>query len=140
MIDIKLTSRPRLVVPGLAPDQMRRVGELSHAEESARIARGLNASDEPAKPLAPRYAAEKKRAGRTPVRDLRFTGEMLNSRRVTEAGQNAVTVSFDDERQVAKAARNEQIEPMLGISPASAEKIDGSLRDEFAQSVRRADA
>jgi hypothetical protein len=138
MISINRTSRPRLQVPGFSPEQMRDIADFSRAAEVDRISQGLNVNDEPAKPLQSGYSLQKRKAGARPVRDLRLTGAMLESRRVIESGENTATVAFDDEAQAAKAARNEAIEPMLGISPASAPAINEYVRREFAESVKRA--
>ena len=137
MISIKETGRPRVDVPGFSSAQMGQIGQLSLDEEQARLAQAVNVQDQPSRPLKPSYALQKEKAGLHPVRDLRFTGEMLTARQVSQAEDNSVTIGFADPLQEKKAQRNEQIEPMLGVSPANKSVLDEHVQATFSDNVKK---
>lgn len=137
MISIRETGRPHLEVPGFSSEKMGHIGQLGLDEEQARLAQAVNVQDQPSRPLTPRYVLQKEKAGLPPVRDLRFSGEMLAARHVTESAGNSATVGFSDPLQEIKAQRNEQIEPMLGVSPANKQVLDEHIQATFSDNVRK---
>jgi len=137
MIRIKETGRPRIEIPRFSQEQMHEIGQFSVDGELQRLGHGINAQDQPSRPLKPSYAKQKEKAGAQPVRDLRLTGAMLTARQVTEVSDNTVTVGFTDPLQEAKAAHNEQIEPMLGVSPENKRQLDEYVHETFRANVRK---
>jgi hypothetical protein len=128
---VRITDRPQLAVPDFSQSEMQTFARTAIAEEYNRTARGINADDLPARPLGAKYAKLKQARGREPIRDLRLTGAMMASRGILESGPNAVAVGFADPRSYLKAAVNEALEPMLGISPHDEQIVDALIHRVF---------
>ena len=115
---------------------MARIANVAKLAESDRISRGINVADAPAKALSKNYAIGKTRRGLPGIRNLKFSGALLDSRRVTTASDNTSEVAFTDAAQAAKANKNQKIEPMLGLSPGDRRSIQPIVAGEVAQAVR----
>lgn len=104
------------------------IAETAIQAEHDRVIEAVNVFDRPAKPLAHRYATIKKRQGGKPIRDLTLTGDMLRSRTIESVDGNEIKIAFADDREAEKAFKNDQIEPMTGLSPRDEEKVADEFR------------
>ena len=116
---------------------MERLGAIAIEHERERLARGLNANDEPARPLSPKYVKQKQRAGLVAIRNLMLTGQLLASRRITSATDTSVSVEFTDDRDRLKAEQNDRIEQMTGQSPESKAAVLAELRKLYGAKFTR---
>lgn len=124
MFRVNVSHLPILKPRGFDRQQMRQLGQYSIQLERERLTQALTVQDSPAKALDQKYARRKQRAGLAPVRNLIFTGNLLGSRSIIQSDGNMVQIGFSDARFYERAAVNEQIERMLGMSPANRRKLD----------------
>jgi hypothetical protein len=104
--------------------------------ERYRIARGINVNDHPAKPLSAAYEKQKLRAGARPIRDLRLSGLTMSSFGVLEISEGRAVIGFSGAEANKRAAINQTIEPMVGISPNDAQAARREAHLRFAANVR----
>lgn len=83
-------ARVRIVGPRFAADDNIAVIEAGWQSIKRRLARGINADDNPLGPLNQAYARRKIREGARPIRDLRLTGALLD---------REIKVRYADDRQ-----------------------------------------
>lgn len=136
MISIKEIQRALIPVPSFTESDLQDLAHEALGLESARVSLGINAHDQPAKPLSKAYEKSKVKQGGKPIRDLHLTGDMMGARGITEIGEKSVEIGFNDGLQYAKAAHNEQIEPMLGPSPHDKISIDEHAQETLDARVR----
>jgi hypothetical protein len=117
-------------------EQMQETGQAVVDSELDRMSRGINANDQPAKPLNPRYEKRKLNVGASPIRDNRLTGETLASFGVLEAADGFARVGFSSESAEIKAERTQRIEPMVGLSPNDAQAPIKKAHEHFAANVK----
>lgn len=131
-------SKVRFTYSPFTGQQMAEFGESLLGRMNERLDRGINANDQPAAPLKPRYAKFKSRRGRRAVRDLFLTGRSRRSAKVIRANQNKAVIGFVDPvaaRRVSFANRRER---MWGASPADMEFIRSVIAGERPVKVVRA--
>lgn len=117
MIELRVQKSLRLTNPGFSAEDMRAIGAEAVRVEGLRWAAGLDLSDQPARPLAPRYAKRKARFGQRPIRNLRLTGSMAAARQVVGAELNRVQIEFVGAEARRRANENLRRNPMIGLSP-----------------------
>ena len=102
-----------------------------------RIARAVNVTDSPAKPLSMkgrrgnRYFYIKKAKGLTSIRDLFLSGRTMGSLRVVSASNNKVRIGFDNPRASRIAAINQRRDPMFWFSPLDQREIGRIVEEEI---------
>ena len=90
---------------------------------AARIGKGLNVNDAPAKPLKPGrngrrgYPDYKAARGLQPFRDWFWTGRTMRSLKVKSASENRAVIGFVDPNADRMAHVNNLREKQFGISP-----------------------
>ena len=136
MIKISIQKRFTLTVPGLSTDQMRQLAETAIATEGARWARGLNLKDGPAKPLVRWYERHKRHVTNSPIRDLRYTGQMASARQITFVGPNRARVEFVGGPALLKANANQDREPQIGLSPMDRQVVSRLAQQLLTENVR----
>lgn len=94
-----------------------------------RLAKGLTTSDAPAPPLKEKYAKQKKRRGKSGIRDWELSGRTKRSLKVLTAKTNECTISFVDAETNKRAHVNNQLVRQFGLSPSD-ERI---LGEEFGK-------
>jgi len=72
-------ARLKLEGPQIRSKGMLAVLHVGLEGTKARLARGLDQNDQPARPLSTPYARRKRAMGKQPVRDLRLTGDFLDN-------------------------------------------------------------
>lgn len=117
-------------------DQMSDIGQVAVNSELERLSRGVDSNDQPAPPLNPRYEKRKIKAGATPIRDNRLTGEMLASFGVRNADTNSASVGFSSEISEIKAERTQRLAPMIGLSPTDEAAAVKKAEQHFAENVQ----
>ena len=129
----------RFVWRPLSAEQMSVIGNLVVADVQSRMRKGLNASDDPAKPLKPGrngkrgYPDYKIARGLQGIRDWVWRGMTVRSMRVVSAKANEVRIGFDNPQASRIAAINQRREPMLWFSPQNRKRI----RELLSQALNR---
>jgi hypothetical protein len=126
MIDFKVQfTRIKIDATSLRLDdsQRRDLGQFALDTLKRRVSQGLGSNDAPMPALRPRYKALKvRRTGRS-IRDLRFTGNMLENLSVRPSDTGEIVIAFTTESARVKAFQNQQRAPWFGFSPADMRKI-----------------
>lgn len=145
---ITVTQMPDFPDVSFSETQMRALAANAEAQMRARMLRGVNVFDAPAKPLSERYAKQKQRRGRAPIRDWTFTGETMRNMKVLETSSKAAEVGFDWRAAVSgskgrpgpfqKALFQQNREPLFGLSLQDERAVGVSAEAMFAQNVQRA--
>jgi hypothetical protein len=112
---VNITKRVRVRLPWLSTDEQRELGQFAIDTMQRRIRGGIGIDDQPVIPLSEGYARVKSQRGQPPVRNLFFTGAMLNDMTVLETG-SVIRIGFPDPRQALKAGVNQNRAPMIGLS------------------------
>ena len=103
----------RFVYRPLSGEQMATIGNLVIADVQARIHKGLNVGDAPAKALKPGrngkrgYPDYKTARGLQGIRDLVWRGLTMRSIRVISSKANEVRIGFDNPQAARIAAINQ---------------------------------
>jgi hypothetical protein len=124
--------------PGFTPDQMRAFGVGCINEMEGRLARGQNIYDQAAEPLTARYLKAKIKVGASPLRDLRLTGQTLESLAVIDADEKHVKVGFNNADAYKKALFSQNIEPMFGLSPNNEQAVVERVHDVLVENLKSA--
>lgn len=113
--------------------QVRTLAEIVQQGQLERVARGLDANDQPFSPLTEPYRRRKLRKGAQGRRDMRLTGRMLDALTVMEATSDGFTVGVESlERKVTQRAYIRQaIDGWFGLSDENAREFDRGLEDLF---------
>ena len=130
--------------------QLERIAEFGITRIQRRAQAGIGSDDAPMPELSRGYARRKARTGRTALRDLTFTGAMLNNLTVRSVSDSEVRMAITSTIERRKALANERLAPWFGWSPADVTALarfsgqiftqgsTGSLRDQVAnQSLLR---
>ena len=119
----------RYVYRPLSAEQMATIGNLVIADVQARIRKGLNVGDAPAKSLKPGrngkrgYPDYKVARGLQGIRDLTWRGLTMRSIRVISSKANEVRIGFDNPQAARIAAANQNREAMFWFSPNNKKRI-----------------
>lgn len=133
-------SKSRLTLSPFSVEQMIALGQLATTTFRKRIQSGINADDNPTKPLKPGrrgkkgYPEYKTGRGLQPIRDWTWTGHTMRAMGPVSASENSVQIGFTDPRSDRVAHANNQIEKAFGVSPNDREVINKGLADLFNQS------
>ncbi len=114
--------KARFVVGPFGAEQMQIIGEALANSIRSRIARGMNANDDPSKPLKSSgrkggYAGYKARTGLQPIRDWTLTGRTLRALKLKLVSENRGVIGFIDDRSDKVAHVNNLREKAFGVSP-----------------------
>ena len=112
----------------MGPDALAEIGHAFVASQDARLSRGLNVHDQPARPLVSRYAERKRRKGLQAVRDWFYRGRTRRSIKVLSVSPGRIVIGPTD----AQAAT------VLRIRNADERQYGVSLNDKtvIARAVR----
>jgi hypothetical protein len=116
-------TRARWVLGPFTAEDMETIGAVVRDSIAARIGKGLNVEDAPAKPLKPGrnghrgYPDYKAARGLQPFRDWFWTGRTMRSLKVKAASENRVSIGFVDPNADRVAHVNNLREKAFGISP-----------------------
>jgi hypothetical protein len=121
---------------------MAGIGKALADSMRSRIASGIDANDQRAKPLKPGrmrkdgtykrgYPESKTARGLQPLRDWTWTGRTLRSLQVLSVNQNRGIIGFVDAMGDQKAHYNNQIDRMFGISPKDAVALNQAVAAVF---------
>ncbi len=117
-------TRARFVVGLFSSEQMQTIGQAVTDSVAARIRRGMNVEDAPAKPLKPGrdgkrgYPDRKVAHGLQALRDWMWRGKTMRSLKVQSANENRAVVAFVDPEADRIAHFNNKRERQFGMSPA----------------------
>ena len=136
--EIKVPHRPDIKVPGFTTDQMHEIGQRAVEVMKERVAQGVDVLDQPAKPLQPKYAERKRKAGKQPIRDIRFTGNTLGSLQVDEANDTHVHVKIQGATPFRKALFNQNLDPWFGLSDHDDDLVLETAQAIFALNIQEA--
>ena len=115
-------TRARWVLGPFTSEDMLSIGTAVRDSIAQRIGKGLNANDEPAKPLKPGrnghrgYPDYKIAHGLQPLRDWFWTGRTMRSLKVKNANENRAVIGFVDPKADLVAHVNNLREKAFGIS------------------------
>lgn len=145
---ISMTKVPEFPDVSFTEQQMRTLAGDVQEQMRARILRGVNLSDAPAKPLSERYAKRKQRRGRAPIRDWTFTGDTMRNLKIMETSKKSTEVGFDWRAAVSggkgrpgpfqKALFQQNREPMFGLSPQNEQAVGRKVAEIFESNVKGA--
>jgi len=140
-------SRARFVLGPFAAEDMLSIGNVLRDSIAARIGRGLNVNDAPAKALKPGrngwrgYPDYKRARGLQPIRDWSWTGRTMRSLKVKSANENQAVVGFVDPTGDRIAHVNNLREKQFGVSPKDRSALNAAvlavLRQAGVVRVRR---
>jgi hypothetical protein len=137
---VKKIEKARFVALNFTGDRMAAIALPVVKSVQDRIYAGLNASDQPAKPLKPGYAKQKVRKHRRPVRDLTLTGTMMRAMAVLSATNGQAVIGFLDARSNQKAYVNNSIELQFAMSPRNDAEFLKQVQSRPIIGTRRGDA
>jgi hypothetical protein len=121
--EIKVTHEPNVQVPGFTREQMEQIGQFAASVMKERVAEQVDVLDRPAPPLRPKYRRQKERKGLPPVRDLRYTGDMLAAMQILESSDAHVKIGLKGTKSYRKGLFNQNIDPWFGVSTTDDTKI-----------------
>lgn len=127
-------TKAQFVVSPFTPQQMIEFANALLADVNARLGRGENVYDQPAKPLSERYAKWKARKYPPAVRNLKLTGRTRRGAKVVSASENRVVIGFTDPVAEQRVERNQRRERQWGVSPANLRHIGSVI--SLARAVR----
>ena len=116
-------TRVRWVLGPFTAEDMQTIGNVVRDSIAARIGKGLNVEDAPARPLKPGrngrrgYPDYKAARGLQPFRDWFWTGRTMRSLKVKAVSENRVTIGFVDPNADRIAHVNNLREKQFGVSP-----------------------
>lgn len=116
-------TRARWVLGPFTSEDMLSIGTAVRDSIAQRIGKGLNANDQPAKPLKPGrnghrgYPDYKIAHGLQPLRDWLWTGRTMRSLKVKSANENRAVIGFVDPKADLVSHVNNLREKAFGISP-----------------------
>jgi len=133
-IRYKTTSVPKFGSLSFSAPQMRSLGVTLENSMKERIARAVSVFDSPMAPLSEKYKRRKLRFHKQPVRDLNFSGQMLQSAGIIDFSKEQVTIGIQGAEAQKKAIlRIRQGDAFWGPSPLDGRKVD----DQFLEINRR---
>jgi hypothetical protein len=106
---------------------------------AARISKGLNANDTPARPLKPGrngkrgYPDYKAARGLKPIRDWFWTGRTMRSLKVRSANENTATIGFIDPNADRIAHANNLRERQFALSPKDCKTLSSIVLTTLRQ-------
>jgi hypothetical protein len=126
---------------GIQPDVAAELAVVLRDSVEARIRRGLDVNDQPAKRLSSRgrrggYAARKARRGEPSIRDWVYSGRTLAALVPIVAGPGEICVGFPDARAAQIAARNNARVRQFGISPNDRRNVIEAINAVRGEIVR----
>ena len=131
---VNVTRRVRLQLWWLTDAEQRELGQFAVETMQKRIRSGIALNDQPAPPLSAPYAKAKQRRGIPPLRNLTYTGALLNNMQVIETGER-IRIGFPDPKQAIKAGVNQDRVPMIGLSRFDQQQIVAKHDELLARSV-----
>lgn len=130
--------KARFILGPFSAEQMQRIAQAGLNSISARIRRGENCNDEPAKPLKPGrngrrgYPDYKMAHGLAPIRDwIGFRGKTMRSLKVKRVSENRATIGFTDPQSDMIAHINNRREKQFGISPKDRLAVNAAVLTEL---------
>jgi hypothetical protein len=130
--------RARFEVTGYTPEQMARVGEsLLRDSIIRRIRLGMDANDQPAPALKPRYRDRKLKKGLDAIRNWVYSGKTLRSLRVLTAATNQAKLGFTDAQANLRAMFNNRKRRQFAVSPTDRAKFIDLLGSEDGPITKR---
>jgi hypothetical protein len=132
MFQPKIT-HARLVMSPFDSSQMLTIGNALADSVRKRIASGVNANDQPSKPLKGAhgnfvpYARKKQMKGLNPVRDWVYSGQTMRSLKVLTVNENQGKVGFTTDRANRIASALNKIDRAFGISPTDRVAMNNAL-------------
>lgn len=131
---VNITKRVRLRLWWLDDAEQRDLGQFAIETMQRRIRGGIGINDQPAPPLSTSYAKAKQRRGLPAIRNLTYTGTMLNGLQIIETGDR-LRIGFPDPLQALKAGVNQERAPMIGLSRFDQQQIIRRHDELLARSV-----
>lgn len=134
MLSFRINVSKRLVIPQFVrPGQLHLVGErVAIPSMLARIDKGLDVADQPAKRLSAPYIKAKARAGKSGIPDLRYSGALLRDLGVLSVEDMRLKIGFQSQLQIIKAIANQARRRQIGLSPADQAAVQSAL-DEMVR-------
>lgn len=107
----------RVQVGAFAGEQMMQIGQPFAASIKARIERGVNVNDGPAKKLGKGYAIAKRKRGLSGLRDWIWTGDTLRQLQLLDVSANRGRIGFASPKADMIAHINNAKDRQFGVSP-----------------------
>lgn len=126
MIKIKIkTPTGKITLAGFGPEKYQMLGWGKFAVDvvKTRVRAGVGSDDSPMKALKPSYGKFKAKTGKVPIRNLTFSGAMLDNLQVRYADPTKVRADITSRLGRIKARTNERRTPWFGFSRSDEKKI-----------------
>lgn len=126
MIKIRVkTSTGKITLAGFGPEkyQMLGWGKFAVNVVKERVRAGIGSDDSPMKDLKPSYAKFKAKTGKIAIRNLTFSGAMLDNLQVRYADPSKVRADITSRLGRIKARTNERRTPWFGFSRSDEKKV-----------------
>lgn len=124
----------RLDVP---QQTMFKLGTIAVARKKESIRQGLNSAGVKAKKLSKGHAIRKAKRRLPQIRNLWFTGQMLNNLSVRTVSQNKAKIGFSSGIARTKALANYKIDPQIPFSDRDVNFIGESSRRLLSTELTR---
>lgn len=132
----------------LTAEQYRQLGNAMLAAQKKRISRGINVKGQPAAPLSKKYQRIKRktRGVSRPIRDMKLTGQTLNSFQIVRAYGGVIRAeprSTEGKKRAwaAQLVRDtpggpRRFEPMIGFTDAEEKAVQKQAREMFGRNTK----
>jgi len=117
--------------------QMFKVGTVGVAAVKNRLQAALGPEDQPAKPLARRYAIQKTKLGKGNRRNLSFTGDMLRNLSLRTVSEKTAKAGLTSRKDRIKGWANQKIQEWLVFSPKNKAAVVEATRRVFEEMKKR---
>ena len=137
-VRIKLANGKKVTLGGIGPEkyQMYNWGKFAVATVKARAQAGIGSDDAPMKPLQGRYRFVKEKKGKGGVRNLTFTGAMLDNLSVRYADPTQARMDITSRHGRNAARSNERRTPWFGFSSKDTTAIFEEARRIFGPNLK----
>jgi hypothetical protein len=140
----------RFTLSPFSSENMHELGNAVLKSVKDRIHKGLDINDAPAKPLKPTthidkngslaafipYPLQKERKGKQPIRDLTFTGGLMNSLQVVSASEDRAVIASNNPVKDKVLHANTRISKQFGLSPTDKEVMQKKVRALLERNIR----
>jgi hypothetical protein len=133
---IKVEQSGELAPPILTDAQLMAIGKVMVDAQKDRWSHAIDSTGATAKPLAPKTAKLKAKAGRNPVRDMYMTG-LTRANFDVEIATAGVIVAGNTSSQAQMHARKAQaFDEMIGLAPTDQAIVEAAVEQAYEDYIQ----
>ena len=125
----------RLLPVAFSRDQMAQIGSFGLEKLKRRVSFGIGSNDAAMPGLQVGYQRLKARRVGSSLRDLKFTGRMLDDLKIQSVSESSVRMDITTALSRIKARTNEQRSPWLSFSPSDEAAIYAEASRQFRGNI-----